>query len=296
MEVRKALLAASGFSEIGMKQVRKLRVPILLYHSVSDHTASRFKKFTVSPGLFDEHMSYLRDQNYSLLTVSQYRDAIQDGTSELPSRPVLLTFDDGFTDFYANALPVLRRHGFAATLYVPTAFIGQTSRWLMREGESERSMLSWVQLIEACKNGIECGAHSHTHRQLDTLGVSDAREEVLRSKGILEERLGYSVSSFAYPYGYCTRGLLNIVRSAGFTSACAVGFSMSSTGGNCFALPRLLVTGDTSVDSLSSLLATGGSLTGRTFLRSRTWIWQVVRRSVAHLKRELGGMENSHEH
>src|SRR5713101_1852063 len=150
-------------------QSNKKKVPILMYHSISEHAAPRFKPFAVSPTLFVEHMAYLHQHAYTPITVTQLINTRSKGSSALPEQPVVLTFDDGFADFYTEALPVLQRYGFVATLYVTTAFVNATSRWLQQEGEAERLMLTWEQLAEVNAHGIECGAHSHSHAQLDML-------------------------------------------------------------------------------------------------------------------------------
>src|SRR6266496_2657570 len=97
-------------------QTERKKVPILMYHSISDHASPKFKQFTVSPKLFAEHMAYLHQHRYIPITVTQFVNALSNST--LPERPVVLTFDDGFADFYTEALPVLKHYGFAATLYV----------------------------------------------------------------------------------------------------------------------------------------------------------------------------------
>ena len=86
-----------------------------------------------------------------------------------------------------------------STLYVVSGCVGSTSRWLGTEGESQRSMLSWRQLRELDRAGVEIGAHSHSHPQLDTLPSTEAWSEILLSKCQIEDHLGHRVESFAYP-------------------------------------------------------------------------------------------------
>src|SRR4051812_29614581 len=126
----------------------KKKVPILMYHSISQHASPKFQPFVVSPALFAEHMAYLHQNKYTTITVTQFVNALAQGASSFPERPVVLTFDDGFADFFTEALPVLKLYSFTATLYVATGFINSTSRWLQREGEATRSMLTWEQLTE----------------------------------------------------------------------------------------------------------------------------------------------------
>src|SRR5579863_2353593 len=101
-------------------------IPILMYHSIADRAAPRFRQFTVPPALFADHISYLRQHGYTPLTVTQ---ACEQRAASLPGKPVVITFDDGFADFYTNALPILSRYKFPATLYVTSGFMGSTSRW-----------------------------------------------------------------------------------------------------------------------------------------------------------------------
>src|SRR5690242_1592215 len=94
----------------------KNNIPILMYHSISISGNAKFKQFTVSPAVFAQQMAYLHDAGYTPLTVSQFVQA-RTRPIDLPARPVVLTFDDGFADFFTAALPVLQHYHFVATLY-----------------------------------------------------------------------------------------------------------------------------------------------------------------------------------
>jgi len=258
--------------------IEKQNIPILMYHSISTPASSGFQACTVSQEVFDEHLSYLKQRHYTSVTVTQLAKAMAKGGSGLPPRPVILTFDDGYADFYTVALPALQRHGFTATLYVTTAFIGSTSRWLRYVNERSRPMLTTSQLTEINACGIECGAHSHTHPPLDMLPPRIARDEIMHSKELLEDCLGHQVLSFAYPYGYHSTRLQQIVRTCGFTSACAIKRAVSSLHDNPYALARLAIIPDTSVDELDTALVTGrGPLVASPIKRTRTRVRQFLR-------------------
>src|SRR6185312_5321682 len=261
-----------------VKQEKK-QIPILMYHSIAQSTNPKFKQFAVPPASFAEQMTYLHQHAYTPINVTQLAHMLWKERFALPERPVVLTFDDGFADFFTNALPVLQHYGFTATLYLATGFIGSTSRWLAREGEGTRSMLTWDQVREIGACGIECGGHSHWHPQLDTLPLAEARDEIVRCKKLLEDHLGQKVWSFAYPYGYQSEAIKRLVREAGYTSACAVGYAMSSTTADPFALERLQVEADMSGDDLAALLARPIQPIGtRIYKRFRTAGWRLVRR------------------
>jgi peptidoglycan/xylan/chitin deacetylase (PgdA/CDA1 family) len=215
-------------------------VPILMYHSISDAPADRrYRPYVVAPSVFARQMAILRAGGHSTLTVSGLLRAWARG--RLPPRPVVVTFDDALADFHENALPILIEHRVAGTLYVPTGFVNGRSRWLASSGEAHRRMMTWPQLREAAALGIELGAHSHSHVDLDILSPSAARNEVLRSRALLEDGIGRPVESFAYPYGKHCEWLREEVRAAGFGSACAVGHALAVDGADNFAIARVAV-------------------------------------------------------
>ena len=252
-------------------------VPILLYHSVTGASTPRFRKWTIEPATFAAHMKYLHDHGYLPLTVTQWSQ-LMERHGQLPAHPIVISFDDGYADFLSNALPVLQYYGFGATLYVVTKYVGQSSSWLHAQGAGDQPMLTWAQLAAVSAAGIECGAHSHTHAQLDTIPLREAREEITRSKSELEQHLNISVETFSYPYGYHNASVRELVQSAGFTSACAVKHALSTVHDDRFALSRIIITADTSVERLADLLD------GRNLrvapAQERLWTkgWRVIRR------------------
>ena len=260
-------------------------IPILLYHSIATEVAPRFRRWAVSPEQFDEQLRYLREHDFIPLTVSQLMQQRERGC--LPERSVAVTFDDGFADFYTGALPLLTQHGFGATLYITTGYVGKTSRWLATEGEGGRAMLDWNQVRELPEHGVECGAHTHYHPQLDTLSLAQARNEVLNSKLVLEAQLGRAVTTFAYPHGYHSGALTQLVRQLGFDSACAVKHAMSSSCDNPFALARIIVSGDTDMSTFARLLEGRDLVTAAPRESWRTKGWRLVRRTTKVLRSSM---------
>lgn len=254
-------------------------VPILLYHSISDNVAPGYKKWALSPSLFSAHLSYLRSAGYTPLTVTQLVELVTTGDKLIPVRPLILTFDGGLADFYNSALPILVQHEFVATLFVTTGWIGGVSEWLAPLGEGGRAMMNWTQIAKLPMVGIEVGAHTHTHPQLDMISHAEARYEIERSKTILEQKLGRRVESFAYPNGYYTRSVRDLVQEAGFLSACTVKPAFSRASEDLFALARLTITGDTDVERLSKLLSGQELPVISVQERVQTTMWRLFRRS-----------------
>lgn len=258
-------------------------IPILMYHSIAADADPRFRRWTVRPAHFANQLAYLMDTGYTPITVSHLRAAFA-GELALPPRPVVLTFDDGFADFHTTVLPLLSARRMTATLYLATGHINGTSAWLAREGEADRPLLTWGQINEVLAAGIEIGAHSHTHTQLDILSTAAATQEITRPRREIGDHTGVLVTSFAYPFGYFSAANRRAVRDAGYTSACAVKYAMSGTDDDPFALSRLIVTADTSLDSFAALLTTPTAHVTRTLERTRAGIWRSVR-TVGHAGR-----------
>lgn len=241
------------------------RIPVLLYHSVSDFPASdEIAPYTVSPAAFERHLELVAERHQAL-TVSQLVECLG-ARRPLPPSPVVITFDDGFADNLANAAPLLAAHKLPATVYVTTGYVGH------------RGMLGWEQLGELEAAGIEVGAHAHTHTPLDELRATDAVLEIRRSKAMIEQRLQHQVASFAYPHGYSTRRLRNEVREAGFGSACGVRNAFSHPADDPWCIARLTVLAGTGPERIERWLRAEGAPVASPREALRTAAWRAVRR------------------
>lgn len=253
------------------------RVPILLYHSIATEVSPRYQRWAVPPAVFARHLTCLSRQGYTPLTVSRWAQMLANPTIPRPRRPVLLTFDDGLADFYEGALPLLIERHVPATLFITTGYVGKTARWLGSTGEQDRPMLTWRQITEIDALGIECGAHSVTHPQLDILSLSAARREIVMSRQTLAEHLGHPITSFAYPHGYHSKATRRLVKKAGYRAACAVKDAFSSAVDDRLTLARLVITAET---NLLRLLASPAlpAVPFREGLSTKGW--RLIRRAV----------------
>jgi peptidoglycan/xylan/chitin deacetylase (PgdA/CDA1 family) len=183
---------------------RGLRIPILMYHSISDSGISgsrdaqhAYFHTATAPARFTEHMQYLRDNGYTAVRLTEALDLITTGCAPQAVRPVVITFDDGFRDFYTHAFPILARHRFPANMFLPTAFIGDH-----RSSFNGAACLTWDEVRELHAAGMEFGSHTVTHRRLRELPPADVEGELCRSKETIEDRLGAPVDCFSYPYAF----------------------------------------------------------------------------------------------
>ncbi len=227
-------------------------VPILLYHSIAPTSSAAYQPWTVHPSDFDDHLSLIGELGLDAMTVSDFVDARRQ--RRLPANPCLITFDDGRQDFADHAVPILRDHGMPSTMYVVTDHIGGTSEWLPIDEERTQPMMDWDTVRSLSTSGVEVGAHSRTHVELDVAPRRQREDEIAGSRLRLYDELGAPVRSFAYPHGYHSRHVINIVRAAGFDSAAAVNDRWCTHGESRFALSRQFVWNTTTVDDLRSML------------------------------------------
>lgn len=233
-------------------------VAILMYHSIASAATPEFADFVVAPSVFADQMAELAAAGCHTVTMAELAKARADGRA-LPPDTVVLTFDDGFLDFAETALPVLESHGFTATLYVTTRYVGGRSLWLAPDGEADRPMIGWDDLVAVAAAGIEIGAHTDSHPQLDLVDPRALARELTVPKVTLEDRLGIPVTSMAYPFGYASGRVRAMTAQLRYTNACIVSDLVSQGSDDPYAVPRLTVTGAHSgLDVLAMTTATSG--------------------------------------
>jgi peptidoglycan/xylan/chitin deacetylase (PgdA/CDA1 family) len=248
-------------------------VPILRYHSVSDDPPGASAPYAVSRWRFGAQLDTLVRLGFTSLTVGELLLARASGLP-LPERTAVITFDDGFADFAANAWPELAERELTATLYVTAGQLGGTSSWLAPHGTGELAMLTRRQLVELAAQGCEIGAHSMTHPHLDCLPRTAAKREIGQSKRVLEHLLGRPVDSFAYPFGYYDAAVRQLVIDAGFRSAAAARNVLSPAGDDWFALARIPVTADFDLQRLTDLIPAPSATAGPAGKRPRHQRWR----------------------
>lgn len=225
--------ATSSRPEIVVPGHSPLHVPVLMYHYIRVAREPRGTvgyNLSVTPDDFRAQMDWLAQNGYHAVTLRAL-SAYLAKQGNLPSRPVVLTFDDGYADFYSVAWPVLRQHQFAAVSYVVSGFLG-TPGYITAE-----------QVAELDHAGIEIGAHTVTHVDLTTVQAAEVGHQVADSKSALEQILNHPVLDFCYPSGRHNAAVVKAVQAAGFDTATTTQFGTAESTDNRYVWPRVRVEG-----------------------------------------------------
>lgn len=227
---------------------RTLSVPILMYHYLSvppDDADDVRHDLSVTPEMFEQQLRYLKGQGYETISLEELALALQTGYA-LPDKPIILTFDDGYSGQYENALPLLEEYGFQATFFLITSVIDQ----------GVPAYMSWGQVISLHKRGMEIGAHGYTHADLADRDVDYLTWQVLGSKEAIEERIGEPVRFFCYPSGSYDDLTVHVVASANYWGAVTISFGHEHRSDSMYVLERFRVHGDYTVEDLDKMLRT----------------------------------------
>ncbi|MEU4922797.1 polysaccharide deacetylase family protein [Streptomyces parvus] len=201
---------------------------ILTYHSVTDPSDDPYG-ITVSPERLDEQLSWLRSRRLTGVGVSELLCAGASGRRGL----VGLTFDDGYADFLGEALPVLRKHGCRATVFVLPGRPGGVNEW--DPLGPRKPLLTHDDIRRVAAAGMEVGSHGLYHQDLTGLSDAELQRETADSRALIGDLTGSLPEGFCYPYGFLDRRVTRAARRAGYGYACALtpGPLLSR-----FALPR----------------------------------------------------------
>ncbi|WP_232035748.1 polysaccharide deacetylase family protein [Methylomusa anaerophila] len=199
-------------------------LPILLYHRIGPETDA----LTISPSRFKSDLQYLHENGYNTLTLAAAKDHLS-GVGSITGKPVLITFDDGYLDNYANAFPLLQSFSMTASFFIITGMLDQPNRMTMS------------QLLEMSAAGMSFGSHTVSHRPLGNLSPAEMSQELENSKAALEDLLGKAVDSVAYPRGSYNLSTLYSSHELGYRFGLTTNTGYANSRASQLALNRIPV-------------------------------------------------------
>lgn len=221
-------------------------IPILMYHSVSDEDQAGLHPYyrtTTSRAAFFAQMEYLSRNKYRACSLHEVAAILKSAATQDDKR-VVITFDDGFEDFYKDAFPVLDKFNLTATVFLPTSYIENDTRQF-----KGRNCLTWAQVRELQSCGITFGSHTANHPQLYKLSWDMVEKEVRVSKDAIEESTGCIVETFSYPYafpqtsGQFKKALGDLLRRTGYHQGVCTRLGRADANSDPFFMERLPVNG-----------------------------------------------------
>ena len=233
------------------------RIPILMYHSISDvkEHSHPYYHVNTSPTVFESHMRYLSENNYDAINL---RDMSDNFDADHSAKQVVITFDDGFRDFFTTAFPILKKYNFSATVFLPTGFIDNE-----RLSFKDKECMTWDEVRQLSAEGIIFGSHTATHHQLITLTNTEIEHELLHSKKIIEDNLGTTINTFSYPYKFPDENksfkirLQDLLIKCGYKYGVSTRIGTTSKKDNTYFMKRLPVNSNDDIIFLQAKLNGG---------------------------------------
>ena len=207
-----------------------LKIPIITYHYVEyvqDAGDIIRKRLDINPAVFERELKELNDAEYKTYFVRDIPDILDRKIPYEASKSAILTFDDGYEDFYNDALPLLKKYNIKATFFVVNDFVGR--RGFVTPGEIRQIIASGL---------VEIGAHTLDHVYLKLIPKSVAKKQIEESKKGLESDYGIHIKSFAYPYGAFDQQTIDLVKEASFSAAVTEITGADQSKGNIYYLSR----------------------------------------------------------
>ena len=220
---------------------KSVTVPVLTYHRVHTMPAVGEPDLIVDPATFAAELAALQAGGYHTIHQWQLFDALYKGYA-LPSKPVIISVDDGYVDDVRTILPTLERYHMVATFFVITGRM------------SEPGFLDAGQIRQLDQAGMDVGDHTSHHVDLRLLSPSQLRMETVGSRQVLDHVLGHSVYFFAYPFGYYNDAVINAVHDAGFSMAFTTAGGDAESTSTPLTMPRVHVGRDETPSGLVSTL------------------------------------------
>jgi len=219
-------------------------VPILVYHRVND---SDTNPTTLTVADFEAQIKYLVDNGYQVISPDDLLDAWETGKT-LPTKPIVLTFDDGHADIYHNVFPILQKYNLRATVFIVTDHIGM------------KDYLTWDEVRALQAGGfMDFESHTMSYKILTTLKGDKLWNEIYGSKQAIEWALKKPAKFIAYPEGKYTLDAEDTAKECGFRASFIADYGLAVSDENNFVVTRIPVLGSNSHTLLRFQLRLKGS-------------------------------------
>jgi len=228
---------ASATPRIESASPKEYSVPIFMYHYVRDYNNPKDKigtNLSVSPENFNLQLKWLQDNGYKTVDLNYLINP-----SVVSFKPVILTFDDGYSDAYTNAFTILRKYNFTGTFYLITNKVSIDSNYL-----------TWEQIIKMKNDGMIFGSHTMSHPDLSKISDEKTRNEIFQSKQIIENKLNTKIYDFCYPSGKYNTKSIDILKQFGYNTATTTKSGIANQNSNIYELPRTRVTNNIDLEKI----------------------------------------------
>jgi len=226
--------------------LRRIDVPILMYHYVGDlpEDADEYRvNLTISTERFRAHLEYLQSTEYTPISLYDLHSALIIGT-QLPPRPIILTFDDGYANHFDNAFPILQDYGFTGTFFVITD----------RADNTDPAHLNWTQIQQMAVAGMDIESHTKSHPDLRNRDFDFLVFQVLGSIESINAHIDEETRMFSYPAGRYDQTTLTVLQTMPIARAVTTQLGRLHTTDNHLEMTRLRISGNMSVAGLMQLL------------------------------------------
>lgn len=227
-------------------KARTVRVPILMYHYISDPPADADAyrlDLSVRPRDLEAQLAYLQAAGYTGIGLGDLVRYLAVG-DPLPAKPIIITFDDGYVDNFVYAFPLLCRYNFRGTFFLVTDFLDQ--------GMS--GYITWEQVQLMADKGMDIESHGLDHSDLQGRTAADQLQQVKRSREVIEAHVHQPVHFFAYPFGRYDERTIAALREAGYSAAVNTLAGVTHTSGGLFDLRRIRIHGGDGLDKFTAVL------------------------------------------
>lgn len=221
-------------------------IPILMYHHLKYREANAsqvLRTWSVAPNEFAAQLDFFQARGFHTITFKQLVEFFEDG-APLPTKPLLLTFDDGWIDSYTVAFPELKKRGMVGNFFVPTQYLDVGGELL----------INWEQAIEMDRAGMEFGGHTISHEDLTKITLEQMRRQLSGAKEKMEAKFGHPTYALSYPFGAFNPRVVAATQTAGYRAALILCCGYKIHADDLLTLPRIRISYDDTLEDIAKKL------------------------------------------